>query len=129
MPRQRGTRESSETAAVIGRLLAHYWASDEPPALRRVIADDWLEDLEEFGPELVGTACREWRRTQTRRPTPADMRALAIAEQRYRAERIAIADRRAERWPQWLAELWGPEPDGPRRRTEAIATGTVRAAE
>lgn len=114
---------------MIGRLLAHYWASDEPPALRRVIADDWLDDLREFNPLIVALACREWRRTQTRRPTPADVRALCIAEERERAERTALAFSRAERWPQWLAELWGPEPDGPRRRTEAIATGTVRAAE
>jgi len=40
------------------------------------LAADWLADLEEFGPEAVESACREWRRGQSKRPTIADMRAL-----------------------------------------------------
>jgi hypothetical protein len=96
--------------------------------MRRSIAADWLDDLGEFGPELVGIACRDWRRMAIRRPTPADIRALCVAEQRARAERQAIADARAARWPAWLAELWGPEPDGPQRRAAAIRA-SVAAAE
>lgn len=44
--------------------------------------EDWIEDLMEFDPEIVEGACREWRQTERRRPTPADIRLLAIAEQR-----------------------------------------------
>jgi len=117
-----------ETAALISRLLAHYWTTQEPEALRRSIAEDWLDDLAEFGAAVVAIACREWRRTSSRRPTPADIRLLCIAEARDRAERAALTDEHSRRWPHWLAELWGPEPDGPQRRAEAIRTGRVNAA-
>lgn len=32
-----------------------------------------------------------------------------------------------DRWPDWLRELWGPEPEGPRRRAEEIARTQERA--
>jgi hypothetical protein len=35
--------------------------------------EDWLEDLREFPARIVAGACREWRRSATRRPTPADI--------------------------------------------------------
>lgn len=64
--------------------MGHYWAADTPIEIRRELARDWLEDLGEFGPEIVGVACREWRQNHNRRPTPADIRLLCIAEQRDR---------------------------------------------
>lgn len=115
-----------ETAVQIARLLAHYWTTHEPEAVRRMVAEDWLDDLAEFAPEIVTAACREWRRQPGgRRPTPGDIRGLCIAEQHARAELRALTDTRAARWPGWLAELWGPEPDGPARRAEAIRTGVL----
>lgn len=90
--------------------------------MRRTIAEDWLADLAEFPAEIVAVACREWRQQPgARRPLPGDIRTLCIALDRERHEKRAIRDARAERWPQWLAELWGPEPDGPRLRAEAMA--------
>ncbi len=44
------------------------------------MAADWLSDLREFGPDTVSRACGEWRRTQTRRPTIADIRKLCIED-------------------------------------------------
>lgn len=32
-----------------------------------------------------------------------------------------------ERWPDWLRDIWGPEPEGPRRRAEDIALTKERA--
>lgn len=88
--------------------------------MRRLQTEDWLEDLAEFGPAVVADACREWRRTGHRRPLPSDIRALCVAEQQARREhRLAIADHRAA-WPPWLAELWGPAPEGPRLRAQAM---------
>ena len=111
--------QQANSAALIGRLLAHYWTTNEPQEVRRAIAEDWLEDLDEFPAGVVEAACREWRRAQTRRPTPADIRTLCIAEQQAEREhQLAIADRR-QPWPDWLAELWGPPPEGPRLRDEA----------
>jgi hypothetical protein len=54
--------------------------------MRRAQAEDWLEDLEEFIPADVRTACTEWRRTSTRRPLIADIRSLCIAAQLRRSE-------------------------------------------
>ena len=100
--------------------MAHYWTADETATVRREQTEDWLEDLVEFGPGIVAAACREWRQTQHRRPTPADIRTLCIAEQHAEREhRLAIADHRAA-WPPWLADLWGPAPEGPRARAEAM---------
>jgi hypothetical protein len=60
------------------RLLSHYWTTGEDEALRRLQADDWLEDLEEFDASIVTDACKFWRRSEKRRPTPADIRKLCI---------------------------------------------------
>jgi hypothetical protein len=71
---------------LIARLMSHYWTADDPPEIRRAQAEDWIDDLVEYGPDVVAIACGEWRRTKTRRPTPAEIRMLAIAAQRERAE-------------------------------------------
>lgn len=71
---------------MIARLMGHYWAADTPIEIRRELARDWLDDLREFGPMVIAEACGEWRRTQTRRPTPADIRALAIEARAVRQE-------------------------------------------
>lgn len=63
------------------------------------MAQDWIDDLREFGPDAVAMACGEWRRTQTKRPMPADIRLLAIQAQRERGEQnehIALAGPNAE---------------------------------
>ena len=105
---------------LISRLLAHYWTTNEPQEVRRTIAEDWLEDLTEFPAAVVAAACREWRRTQPRRPTPADIRAICVADAQAEREHLrAIADQRAA-WPHWLEELWGPAPEGPQARAEAM---------
>ena len=47
--------------ASVAALLVHYWTEDMPASMRAVQANDWLVDLREFGPEIVSTACTEWR--------------------------------------------------------------------
>ncbi len=63
-------------------MMGHYWTADDHPAARQAQIEDWLEDLDEFDVAIVRAACREWRQTQSRRPTPADIRFLAIGEVR-----------------------------------------------
>ena len=109
----------AELSAMVSKLLSHYWTADDPPTLRKAQIADWLEDLREFPLGIVANAIREWRHAQTRRPTIADIRKLCIAEQWQRAEHYAVVDQRRERWPQWLEEIWGPEPEGPRKRAAA----------
>jgi hypothetical protein len=93
------------TGAQILTLMGNYWTRDESREARALLVDSWLEDLEEFGPEPVAGACREWRRHQTHRPRIADIRKLCIELQenaKFRAlpkpelmpeaEQIEIAD-------------------------------------
>jgi hypothetical protein len=58
---------------------------NDHPAMRQAQAEDWLEDMAEFSPADVQNACREWRQNNRYRPTPADIRLLAIAEERKRS--------------------------------------------
>jgi hypothetical protein len=60
--------------------------------MRKAQAQDWIEDLEEFGPAIVAEACRTWRRRPVnRRPSPGEIRALCFAEQRHQEERAQHA--------------------------------------
>jgi hypothetical protein len=70
-------------------LLAMYWTADESPEIRALVADAWLEDLEEFDAEILADACREWRRGQTHRPNIADIRKLCIEAQESRTLKLA----------------------------------------
>lgn len=108
-------------------LLSHYWTAAEPAPARLAQLRDWLEDLEEFTPQMVDEACKEYRRgpDHARRPLPGDIRQLCIRQQVERNERRMISNAR-QPWPDWLRDLWGPEPDGPRLRAEAIARDKAR---
>jgi hypothetical protein len=107
-------------AGLVARLLLHFWTPQElSEGARKAMAEDWVSDLREFGPDAVAEACGCWRRSQTRRPTIADIRKLAIEEHDIHARRLALAAP-PERWPAWLADIWGPEPVGPMLREAAI---------
>lgn len=81
-----------EIAGCVARLLLHYFApGDLSEQARIAMAQDWLEDLREFGPRVVADACMEWRRTSNRRPTPSDIRLLCIAAHRRQSEKRALA--------------------------------------
>ena len=70
--------------------MSHYWTADDPIESRREQLRDWVEDLIEFGSATTAEACREWRRTETRRPLPADLRRWCIELNRQDRERIAL---------------------------------------
>lgn len=57
-------------------LLSHYYQPDTDPAVVRMMAADWWDVLGAFQRQAVEQACREWLRDGTRRPAPADIRAL-----------------------------------------------------
>ena len=117
-----GDTRRRQIAAAIARLLLHYRHLDLPASAQEMIAEDWLEDLEELHIDDVRFACREWRQTQPYRPTPADIRLLAIAEHRRRnpipeppyipppaprertAEEVAEVERKMLAWRHRLAE-------------------------
>src|SRR4051794_17477615 len=79
-------------AARISTLLRHYYVEHEPAAARQAQLEDWLEDLAEFGSEIVAEACRQWRQGPDgkKRPSPAHIRELAVAEKHYRERRALL---------------------------------------
>jgi hypothetical protein len=86
--------------------------------MRQAQVEDWLEDLIEFGPAAVADACREWRRSPVnRRPVPGEIRKLCIEAEGARTDERHTAN---DPWPHWLEEIYGPLPEGPRRREEAL---------
>ena len=76
-------------AALISRLLSHFWTAADPPMSRQAQIEDWLEDLADFTPAVVAEACREWRRGETHRPTIAHIRRLCVARTPPRVPRPA----------------------------------------
>lgn len=87
MPRKPSARDTASIAAIVSRLLSHYWAADDPLETRKAQIEDWLEDLVEFEPDVVNDACSRWRRQPgNRRPTPGDIRAFASEEQNARGK-------------------------------------------
>jgi hypothetical protein len=75
----------------VAKLLSHYWTAADPAEVRQAQLKDWVDDLLEFGPEIAEEACTRWRRQPGgRRPTPGDIRTLAIEEQQDRQARDAL---------------------------------------
>lgn len=71
---------------------------------------------------------------EDRFPKPGQLRALALDGLEARKSAVRREESRASRavgreeWPKWLEELWGPLPDGPRKRNEAMAVQQERYA-
>lgn len=85
--------------------------------MREAQAQDWLADLGEFDPKIVAEACARWRRANPdKRPGPGHIRLFCIEELNDR--RLALPP--PDPWPAWLAEIYGPEPEGPIRRQQEL---------
>lgn len=123
------TPNRTAIAETLSRLLAHFATADEPLAVRKAMAEDWLCDLAEFTSAQVQWAATKWRRTQSLRPTIAEIRTLATQAQ-HRDRTCALEDKtRAQqgpRWEPWLVELWGPASTGTVARVDAIAGTEAR---
>ncbi len=79
MPQTNST-ERRQIAALVSRLLSHYWTADDREETREAQIEDWILDLEQFGSDIVSRATGRWRLTENRRPTPADIVKIAIEE-------------------------------------------------
>ena len=73
----------------VALLLSHYFLPDVPAEIKKAQARDWVDNLIEFGAELVGAACREWLREHSRRPMIADIRKQCLAIEAERQQRAA----------------------------------------
>lgn len=70
----RGDREHRLwIAGAIATLLANYWERDEPAPVAAALGKQWADDLEAFPQAAIAAAVNEWRRNETRRPTPAEI--------------------------------------------------------
>lgn len=85
--------DDREIAGIVARLLLHYFTpADLSESARQAMARDWLDDLREFGPQIVADACAEWRhKPGGHRPTPGDIRVLCVERQRIRREHAALS--------------------------------------
>jgi hypothetical protein len=86
--------------ALVSRLLSHFWTANDTAEARQLQIQDWLDDLREFGPAVVEGACQRWRRTESRRPTPADIRKACFDEQRDYPRHYGIEPERTLPSPQ-----------------------------
>lgn len=68
----RGDREHRVwIAGAIRTLLANYWQDDGSERLDAAAGKQWADDLEAFPQPVIEAAINHWRRTETKRPTPA----------------------------------------------------------
>jgi hypothetical protein len=131
LPSSRASAASGDdraTPAEIAKLLLHFYAPSISAAANSSLAADWVFDLREFGRNLITGACLERRRESTRRPTIADIRGLCIAQQHAAGEHQQLLAYHGEIWPQEMVKLWGPWPEGARRRSAELAKQKEKAA-
>lgn len=59
-------------------LLSHYWQDRKDELVAEAALADWMDDLEAFPRGVISSAIGTWRRSEHRRPTPADIRSMCI---------------------------------------------------
>lgn len=60
-------------------LLDGYWTARPTDAVKEQIVSDWIDALENFTPQEITTACREWVSENPRRkPNFGDIRAVVL---------------------------------------------------
>ena len=106
-------------------LRLYFVPSETPEAQVRQIAL-FVKDLEEFSDDCVWWAIREWRRNETRRPTPASLRQLCMMR---RHEALKAAPRPEPDRSQTGAEpFMAPLSDAEKERRRAVIAKCAKAA-
>lgn len=63
----------------VATMLSLYWQPDDSDLVRAAAGKVWADMLERFSQAEISDACRSWIRTETRRPTPAEIIKLCAA--------------------------------------------------
>ncbi|MFK7944629.1 MAG: hypothetical protein AB8B85_17210 [Paracoccaceae bacterium] len=76
--------------------LGHGFQIDQDPDVRKMILSDWIEDLRDIPQQATEAAFKEWRRSSRSKPTPFDIRRMALqkclpSEDGLRVERLKWA--------------------------------------
>jgi hypothetical protein len=86
--------EPRTIAGLIEALTVHYWTKTMDAASMRIYVRDWIDDLGHLPPDVVHSACAQWRRGDNAfMPTPGKL--LAIAEP-IASFRTRLAERAAD---------------------------------
>jgi hypothetical protein len=110
-----------KAAAVEMLRLVHAYGAD--PDRWRTNAREWIDAVKHVPVDILHDAISgliRGARTGDHLPRPGDILALCDEPLAGRRQRIQHQAEAAEPWPTWLAELWGPAPEGPRKRKEAM---------
>jgi hypothetical protein len=97
---------------IITELLAAYG----PIAPRKATVEQFVDRLKGFTLPEIREACNDWLDGHRERPTIADIRQRVGGTQATRQRNEEPHDR----WPSWVADIWGPEPEGPKKRQAAM---------
>ena len=93
------SKDDERKSTALTTLFTHYWSALETEKAKTLQITDYLNDLENFEPEVVEKACSDWRRDKNnlnRRPTPAGLIDLC---------RQNLATNTGER-PIWMWRIW-----------------------
>lgn len=79
---------SQEIAVILGRLAAHFWHPDRPAEHHRMLFEDYICDLSEYPPGVIGEAARDWRRMERWWPRVAELRGRceAVLHRRHKEQ-------------------------------------------
>lgn len=107
-------------ATVLSRLAIHYYRPDFTEGQAKLLVEDMVEDLRQFGPTIVADACSEYRRRRDSKffPTSGVLRAICNEIEQASAKSAREAARGSARPAQgfrpnfwWLQprEHWPPD--------------------
>jgi hypothetical protein len=99
------------------KVIFGWYSEDTWKAAASIYMDAWKD----IPPDLLRRAVSSYigeATAETRFPKPGDIRAQ-IGEALEGRRRQAEAEAEGA-WPQWLEDIWGPAPEGPRKRAASV---------
>lgn len=86
--------QTTDIAAMLGKLILHYSTGKDTVGLQHVVGD-YIDDLCEYPSSVIDDACRTYRRNPESRffPKIGELRALCDVEFRPLMKRISLIDR------------------------------------
>lgn len=114
----------AQIRAELTRLRAVTKFRDSGDQDQAMTAAAYADELSRYPADVVTMVCRAWpRKAGVGRFWPALSELIEDAERMTAPRHLLLsALRGSERahWPDWLARVWGPEPDGPERRRRVL---------